>query len=146
MVMAKHLTERITDIQVRTKNPSISYELFIMNLNILPKFRGSPVSNQEKKRLNQLGGKILREAGLNFEEWKDYDWITKGVHHRDGIDDEGYADYYLVRCWNDSKKISEANTSVYRQLVQIDSKLGTSISMQLSCCLSWTTRWDIIEV
>ena len=146
MVMAKHLTERITDIQVRTKNPSISYELFIMNLNILPKFRGSPVSNQEKKRLNQLGGKILREAGLNFEEWKDYDWITKGVNHRGGIDDEGYADYYLVKCWNDSKKINEADASVYRQLVGIDETLGTDASTQLFCCLAWTARWDIIKV
>ena len=140
MFMAKSLTKKIKDIQVTTTN------LFNISFNILPKFRGSPVSKDEKKRLNQLGGEILRKAGLDFEEWKDYDWITKGVNHRGGIDDEGYADYYLVRCWNESKKINEANASVYRQLVEIDSKLGTSISMQLSCCLAWTTRWDIIEV
>ena len=96
--------------------------------------------------MNQLGVKILREAGLDFEEWKDYDWITKGVNHRGGIDDEGYADYYLVKCWNDSTKTNEADPSVYRQLVEIDSKLGTSTSTQLSCCLCWTTRWDIIKV
>ena len=116
------------------------------SFNILPKFRGSPVSNQEKKQLNHLGGKILREAGLDFEEWKDYDWITKGVRHRFGIDDEGYADYYLVRCWNESKKVNEADTSIYRQLVEIDLQLGTDDLKQLSCCLSWTTRWDIIKV
>ena len=103
-------------------------------------------SQEEKKRLNQLGGRILREAGFDFEEWKDYDWITKGTDHRYGEDDEGYADYYLVKCWNETMKINEADPSVYRQLVEIDSKLGTSISMQLSCCLSWTTRWDIIKV
>ena len=140
MFMAKSLTKKIKHIQVTTTN------LFNISFNILPKFRGSPVSKDEKKRLNQLGGEILRKAGLDFEEWKDYDWITKGVDHQNGIDDEGYADYYLVKCWNESKKINEANASVYRQLVQIDSKLGTSISMQLSCCLSWTTRWDIIKV
>ena len=115
-------------------------------LNIRTKFRGSPVSNEEKKRLNRLGGKILREAGLDFEEWKDYDWITKGVDHQNGIDDEGYADYYLVKCWNESKKINEANASVYRQLVAIDESLGTDVSTQLSCCLTWTRRWDIIKV
>ena len=122
-------------------NKKFLYSLF----NILLKFRGSPVSN-EKKRLNQLGGKILREAGLDFEEWKDYDWITKGVNHRVTIDDEGYADYYLMRCWNDSAKTNEADPSVYRQLVGIDETLGTAASMQLRSCLSWTTRWDIIKV
>ena len=91
--------------------------------------------------MDQLGGKILRKAGLDFEEWKNYDWITKGVDH-----DEGYADYYLVKCWNHSKKINEADVSVYRQLVEIDQTLGTDNSMQLSCCLCWTTRWDIIKV
>ena len=102
--------------------------------------------SKEEKQLNQRAGRILREAGLVFEEWKDYNWITKGVNHRGGIDEEGYADYYLVKCWNKSKMINEADVSVYRQLVAIDSKLGTDASTQLLCCLSWTTRLDIIEV
>ena len=88
----------------------------------------------------------MKKAGLVFEEWKDYDWITKGLDHRNGIDDEGYADYYLVRCWNETMKINEADPSVYRQLVEIDEMLGTNSSTQLSCCLAWTTRWDIIKV
>ena len=104
------------------------------------------MSKEEEKQLNQRAGRILREAGLVFEEWKDYDWITKGAYHRDQIDDEGYADYYLMKCWNDTKMINEADASVYRELVDIDSKLGTEIAIQLLCCLSWTTRWDIIEV
>ena len=104
------------------------------------------MSKDEEKELNQRAGRILREAGLVFEEWKDYNWITKGDAHRWGIDDEGYADYYLVKCWNETTKINEADTSVYRQLVDIDSKLGTDTSTQLYCCLSWTTRWDIIQV
>ena len=90
--------------------------------------------------MNQLGGEILRKAGLVFEEWKDYDWITKKT------DDEGYADYYLVKCWNETTKINEADPSVYRQLVEIDETLGTNASTQLDCCLCWTTRWDIIKV
>ena len=96
--------------------------------------------------MNKLGGEILRKAGLVFVEWKDYDWITKGVDHRDGIDDNGYADYYLVKCWNATTKINEADPSVYGQLVEIDRQLGTDDSTQLECCLSWTTRWDIIKV
>ena len=72
MVFAKSLIENIMDLQVRVAN-SIN-----ISFNIWSKFRGSPVSNEEKQRLNKLGGKILRKAGLVFEEWKDYNWITKG--------------------------------------------------------------------
>ena len=96
--------------------------------------------SKERKRLNQLGGGILRDAGFVFEEWKDHCWIAKETHN------VGYADYYLVKCWNDLKKINEANASVYRQLIDIDSKLGTSASLQLLYCLCWTNRWEIIQV
>jgi len=101
------------------------------------------VNEEEKKRLNEFGGKILREAGLDFETWKDYDWIKK----KNAINDyQGYADYYLYRSWNDSKKINEADAKVYQRLNDIDIKLGTELSLQLWRCLDWTTRWDIIKV
>ena len=91
------------------------------------------------KNSNDLGGKILREAGLNFEEWKDYDWILESH-------DKGYADYYLHKCVNYSKMINEADATVYQKLVDIDSTLGTELSDQLYWCLWRTTRWDIIKV
>ena len=92
------------------------------------------------KNSNDLGGKILREAGLDFEEWKDYYWILEKTK------DVGYADYYLVRSWNQSKLINEADVEVYERLVDIDKVLGTENFRQLFCCLGWTTRWDIIKV
>ena len=105
------------------------------------------MNEEEKKRLNELGGKILREAGLDFETWKDYDWIKKETPDYEGYTEyEGYADYYLTRSWNDSKKINEGDAKVYQRLVDIDFKLGTELSLQLFCCLCWTTRWDIIKV
>ena len=103
-------------------------------------FRGAQVGEEEKKRLNKLGGKILREAGLDFQEWKDYDWIKKETK------DRGYADYYLVRNWDESKKINGADAKVYQELVDIDTQLGTEISLQLWSCLGGTTRWDLIKV
>ena len=87
--------------------------------------------------LNDLGGKILREAGLNFEEF----WIKKEEVHV-----SGYADHYLHKCQNDSKMINEADATVYQKLVDIDSTLGTKLSDQLYWCLYRTTRWDIIKV
>jgi len=94
----------------------------------------------EKKRLNGLGGKILREAGLDFEEWKDFDWIKKETY------DYGYAEYYLRKFQNYSKMINEADATVYQKLVDIDSTLGTKLSDQLFECLRLTTRCDIIKV
>ena len=102
------------------------------------KYRGAHVSEHEKKRLNDLGGKLLRDAGLDFGDGKDYDWIT--------IRYPGYAEYYLSKCKNESTMIKEADASIYRQLVEIDTALGTTAGRQLFGCLYQTTRWDIIKV
>ena len=98
------------------------------------------VRQKEKKRLNELGATILNEAGLEFEEWKDDDWIRKTTGQM------GYAHYYLDECWNASKPINEAKATTYRKLVDIDSELGVDASQQLFCCLWSTTRWDLIKV
>ena len=87
---------------------------------------GVSVDEKEKKRLNEHGGNILREAGLDFEESKDYDWIKKETI------DYGYAGFYLRQCWNDSKLINEADVGVYKTLVDIDTNLGTDLSFQFS--------------
>ena len=92
------------------------------------------------KKSNDLGGKILREAGLDFEGGMDYDSIYKPYSIY------GYATYYLKTCENDSKMINEADATVYQKLVDIDSTLGTKLSRQLYECLGYTTRWDIIKV
>ena len=99
----------------------------------------------EKKSLNERGRQILRNSGLDFEEWKDYDWIIEKYKY-DGKFFCGYASYYLDKCWNKSKMINEAEISVYCELVFIDTVLGTPMSLQLGCCLCNTTRLDIIKV
>ena len=105
------------------------------------------MSAEEKKQLNELGRQILRKAGLDFEEWKNDDWIVKETYTNDfGNKNGGYADYYLFRSWNKSKMINEADAKVYQRLVDIDTTLGTDLSLQLYFCLGWTTRWDIIKV
>ena len=95
------------------------------------------------KNSNDFGGKILRETGLNFEEWKDYDWIGEEAIY--GCCN-GYAHYYLDECKDEFAMINEANPNIYRKLVDIDSTLGTELSTQLRWCLYYTTRWDIIKV
>ena len=95
-------------------------------------FRGA--KSEEKKRLNELGGKILRDAGLDFDKSKDYDWIKSE-------DCVGYAEYYLEQMNGD-----EADPSLYRQLVDIDTGLGTKASDQLYVRLRLRSRPEIIKV
>ena len=87
----------------------------------------------------------MRNSGLDFEEWKDYDWIIEKYKY-DGKFFHGYASYYLDKCWNKTESINEADASIYRELVFIDSVLGTLLPAQLWCCLCLTTRWEIIKV
>jgi len=84
-------------------------------------------------------GKLLRDAGIDFYMSWDYDWITKDIRLA------GYAEYYLSECENESTMINEADASIYRQLSEIDTALGTTAGTQLYRCLFWTTRWDIIK-
>ena len=58
----------------------------------------------------------------------------------------GYADYYLHECWNKSELKNKADVAVYQQLLEIDAKLGTTQSEQLSRCLCYSPRMQLIEV
>ena len=58
----------------------------------------------------------------------------------------GFADAYLHRCCLESKTDDKIDIQVYTELVQLDSRLGTTASEQLTKCLQLTTRSDIIKV
>ena len=58
----------------------------------------------------------------------------------------GYANYYLHNCWDESELKNNADVTIYKQLLEIDSKLGTTQSKQLLGCLRHSTRKDLIEV
>ena len=58
----------------------------------------------------------------------------------------GYAEYYLSECWDESELKNEADVTVYKQLLEIDAKLGITPSEQLYWCLHYSPRKDLIEV
>ena len=58
----------------------------------------------------------------------------------------GYADYYLQECWDESELKNKADVTIYKQLLEIDSKLGTTQAEQLFECLRLSPREDLIEV
>ena len=58
----------------------------------------------------------------------------------------GYADYYLNKCWNKSELKNKADVTIYKQLLEIDSKLGTTQSEQLFECVLYSPRLELIKV
>ena len=58
----------------------------------------------------------------------------------------GYAHYYLQHCWDKSELTNKADIMIYKQLLEIDSKLGATQTEQLRCCLALSPRKDLIEV
>ena len=84
------------------------------------------MSEKHKKRLNKLGQKILREKGLDLEhDDDDVHGLLRSLEYF------GYAHYYLKECWNESEMINRADKYRYRQLVDIDSKLGNYNALNL---------------
>ena len=58
----------------------------------------------------------------------------------------GYAEMYLHQCSKELKSDDEIDIKVYTQLVELDSKLGTSAAEQLFECIYSTLRIDLIKV
>ena len=58
----------------------------------------------------------------------------------------GYASYYLFKCWDESELKNKADVKIYKQLLEIDSKLGTTQSEQLFWCVLHSLRMDLIKV
>ena len=58
----------------------------------------------------------------------------------------GFAELYLEQCNKESGSNGKVDINVYRKLVELDTKLGTTASEQLYKCLNRTRRSDIIKV
>ena len=58
----------------------------------------------------------------------------------------GFAHLYLQRCKRESKLDDEIDIRLYTKLVQLDSKLGTTATEQLFCCISHSLKFDLIKV
>ena len=97
------------------------------------------MSDEERKELNLKAGRLLKSLGIN-------------VDVKDGEYDElrelgcvGYAHYYIHNCWNKSELKNKADVEIYKELLEIDSKLGTTQSEQLFDCVIYS-RMDLIKV
>ena len=100
--------------------------------------RGAPISDDERKNLNLEARRLFESLGIDMI-FDDYDEIREDG----GV---GYAHYYLRECLDESELKNNADVAVYKQLLEIDSKLGTTQSEQLFECVFSTLRMDLIKV
>ena len=58
----------------------------------------------------------------------------------------GFANIYLDKCFKESETGNHMDIEIYKKLIELDTKLGTTQSEQLIEILDRTTRHDIIKV
>ena len=87
-----------------------------------------------------MAGRLIKSRGIymdvkdgEYEELREVDFV-------------GYAHYYLKECWDESELKNKADVSIYKQLLEIDTKLGTTQSEQLFECVFNTLRMDLISM
>ena len=99
------------------------------------------MSNKERKELNLKAGRLIQSLGINMI-------VEDGIYDelREELGFVGYANYYLKECWDESKLKNKADVEIYKQLLVIDSKLGTTQSEQLFQCVFNSLRIDLIMV
>ena len=98
------------------------------------------MSNDYRKVLNVKAGRLIKSLGISINVTEDQYDILRGMGYG------GYAHYYLNKCWNDFEWLNTADVTVYKQLLDIDTKLGTSQSCQLTMCVLNTYRLDLFKV
>ena len=98
--------------------------------------RGAPISDKERRELNLKAGGLLKKLGIDTYEYdalREVGWV-------------GYAHYYLEKCWNESELKYKADVTIYKQILEIDSKLGATHSEQLYQFVFRSLQIDFIKV
>ena len=98
------------------------------------------MSDEQRKELNLKAGRLIDSLGIPLE--------VKNNEYNDLREDgwAGYAEYYLQECWDYSELKNKADVAVFKQILDIDSKLGTTLTEQLSWCVFNSLRMDLIKV
>ena len=100
------------------------------------------MSDEERKELNLKAGRLIKSQGIFYTHVTENEFDVL----REKYDYVGYAHYYLQECWDKTELKNKADVSIYKQLLEIDSKLGTTQSEQLFECVFNSLRIDIFKV
>ena len=99
------------------------------------------MSDKERKELNLKAGRLIKSQGISIPITENLFDLLREKHGY-----VGYANYYLGQCWDKSELKNKADVTIYKQLIEIDAKLGTTQSEQLSLCVFDSLRIDLIKV
>ena len=98
------------------------------------------MSKEEQNELNSKACELLQKYGISLPVRENVYELLRG----NGL--VGYANCYLQDCYDESELINKADVKIYKQLLEIDAKLGTTQSEQLSECVMLALRIDLIKV
>ena len=118
----------------------VSAEMFekIFNLNL----REAPLSDKERKELNLKARRLIEGLGISIGDSENEFDVLRDEEHCF----VGYADYYLQHCWDESELKNKPDVTIYKQLLKIDAKLGTTQTEQLCACVFHFPRMNLIKV
>ena len=76
---------------------------------------------------------------IDFDRVHEYEYLRKKGW-------VGFANVYLQQCTNESKSDDKIDKEFFNELVELDTRLGTTSSEQLFYSLFYTLNLDIIKV
>ena len=98
------------------------------------------MSAQERTEFNLEAERMIDSLGIDIDvTGREFDVLRES-----GL--VGYANYYLKNCWNESELKNIADVIIYKQLLEIDAKLGTTQTEQLFVCVFHSLRMDLFMV
>ena len=99
------------------------------------------VSNEERKKLNLEAGRLIKSLGLSICEGETtYDMLREEYGY------VGYANYYVMSCWDEQELTNKAHVTIYKTFLEIDTKLGTTSTEQLFELVFGAVRLDLVMV
>ena len=104
-------------------------------------YRGASLNDDQRKKLNLEAGRLIKPTGIYIDvKENEFDEL------REEYGFVGFANYYLQECYDESELKNKADITIYKQLLEIDSKLGTTQTEQLFKCVFHSVRMDLIKV
>ena len=99
------------------------------------------MSDDERKELNLKAGRLIKSRGIYMDVTE-----NKFDELQEKSNAVGYAHYYLGHCYDKSELINKADIKIYKELLEIGEKLGTTQTKQLFGCVAHSLRMDLIKV
>ena len=99
------------------------------------------MSDGQRKELNLKACRLIQSQGIQkVIADNSFDDLRKNLGY------VGFAEYYLQKCYDESELKNKADIAIYKQLLEIDSELGTTQTEQLFKCVFHSVRMDLIKV